>query len=53
MPVRAKMESKAFWVVETVDCGDVLSSLRPEANDLSIGSTYSMIKGSSREVRYE
>lgn len=44
MPVRAKMESKAFWVVD----GDVLSSLRSEANDLSLDTTYAMIKGLKR-----
>lgn len=37
------MKSKAFWVV--VDGGDVLSSLRSEANDLSLDTTYAMIKG--------
>lgn len=42
MPVRAKMESKAFWVVVAVDC---VSSLRPEANNLSLDTTYAMIKG--------
>lgn len=42
MPVRAKMESKAFWVVDAVDC---VSSLRPEANNLSLDTTYAMIKG--------
>lgn len=48
MPVRAKMESKAFWVVDAVDCVDILSSLRPEANDLSLDTTYAMIKGPKR-----
>lgn len=45
MPVRAKMESKAFWVVDAADCVDVLSSLKPEANILSLDTTYAMIKG--------
>lgn len=46
MPVRAKMEAKAFWVVvaPSVDWDVLLLSLLPaEANDLSVATTYSMI----------
>lgn len=54
MPVRAKMESKAYWVVDAADCVDVLSSLKPEpeANILSLDTTYAMIKGGGIQRDY-
>lgn len=43
MPVRAKIEAKAFWVAVVAVDWD-LPSLIAEANDLSVATTYSMIE---------
>lgn len=40
------MEIKAFWVVvDAVECVDVLSSHRPEANDLSLDTVVAIVRG--------